>query len=97
MENYRVLIKPLITEKSNIGPQDGKYTFVVDKRATKTQIKRAVEQRFEVKVTSVNTANFIGKSKSRNWRTTGKKADWKKAFVTLKEGDVIPELYEDLG
>ena len=97
METYRILVKPLVTEKSNFGPQDGKYTFVVDKRATKEQIKRAIEERFSVKVTDVNTAGFRGKSKGRGWRSKGKRADWKKAYVTLAKGDTIPELYEDLG
>jgi len=97
METYRVLVRPLVTEKSNFGPQEGTYTFVVDKRASKLQIKRAVEDRFEVTVVSVNTANYRGKTKSRGQRSHGKKSDWKKAFVTLKQGDVIPELYEDLG
>lgn len=97
METYRILVKPLVTEKSNLGPMDGQYTFVVDKRATKSQIKRAVEERFNVNVTSVNTANFSGKARSRNWRSSGKRPDWKKAYVTLAEGETIPELYEDLG
>lgn len=97
MENYRILVRPLVTEKSNLGPQDGKYTFIVDKRASKVQIKRAVEDRFKVKVIDVNTANYRGKSKSRGWRSKGKKGDWKKAYVTLAKGETIAELYEDLG
>ncbi len=97
METYRVLIKPLVTEKSNFGPQDGKYTFVVDKRATKEQIKRAVQERFGVRVTSVNTAIFKGKTRTKGFRSKGSKPNWKKAYVTLVDGDTIPELYEDLG
>ncbi len=97
METYRVLIRPLVTEKSNLGPMDGKYTFVVDKRATKEDIKKAVEEQFKVRVIEVNTARYLGKIKSRNWRSSGKKPDWKKAYVTLAKGDTIPELYEDLG
>jgi len=97
METYRILVKPLVTEKSNFGPIDGKYTFVVDKRATKAQIKRAVEERFEVTVLEVNTANYKGKKKAHNVRVAGKRPDWKKAIVTLQSGDTIPELYEDLG
>ncbi len=97
MESYRILVRPLVTEKSTAGPQDGKYTFVVDKRASKEQIKRAVQERFNVKVVDVNTANFRGKMKSRGWRSKGRKADWKKAYVTLAKGETIPELYEDLG
>ncbi len=97
METYRVLVRPLITEKSNTGPADDIYTFVVNKRANKMQIKRAVEDRFGVTVLNVNTTNYRGKSKSRNFRSSGKRSDWKKAYVTLKKGDTIPELYEDLG
>ncbi|HDS30017.1 MAG TPA: 50S ribosomal protein L23 [Firmicutes bacterium] len=97
METYRILVRPLVTEKSNLGPQDGKYTFVVNRNATKDQIKRAVEERFKVNVVTVNTANFEGKSKSRGYRSKGKKPDWKKAIVTLAKGETIPELYEDLG
>ena len=95
METYRVLIRPLITEKTNVGPQDGKYTFAVDKRSTKDDIKKAVEERFKVTVLSVNTSNFKGKIKGRGWRSKGKRPDWKKAIVTLSKGDTIPELYED--
>jgi large subunit ribosomal protein L23 len=97
METYRVLIKPLITEKTNLGPQGGKYTFKVNKCASKEQIKSAVEDRFGVKVVSVNTAKYLGKIKSRNYRGSGKRPDWKKAIVTLAPGDTIAELYEDLG
>ncbi len=97
METYRILVRPLVTEKSNFGPMDGKYSFVVDKRATKAQIKRAVEERFEVTVIDVNTANYKGKRKTKNVRVAGRRPDWKKAIVTLQKGDTIPELYEDLG
>jgi len=97
MEIHRVLIRPLVTEKSNMGPQQGKYTFKVDRRATKEEIKRAVEQRFKVTVVAVNTANVRGKERRRGWRSRGKRPDWKKAYVTLAPGQHIAELYEDLG
>jgi large subunit ribosomal protein L23 len=97
MDISRVLVRPLVTEKSNLGPQGGKYTFVVDKRATKEDIKQAVEMRFKVNVIDVNTAIFQGKERSRGWRNKGRKPNWKKAFVTLKKGETIIELYEDLG
>jgi large subunit ribosomal protein L23 len=97
MDIFRVLVRPLVTEKSNLGPQGGKYTFVVDKRATKEDIKQAVEMRFKVNVIDVNTAIFRGKERSRGWRSKGRKPNWKKAFVTLKKGETIIELYEDLG
>lgn len=97
METYRILVKPLVTEKSNLGPKDGKYTFIVDVHASKDQIKRAIETRFKVTVNEVNTMNFKGKEKGRGGRIKGKRSDWKKAVVTLKAGDTIAELYEDLG
>jgi large subunit ribosomal protein L23 len=97
MDILRVLVRPLVTEKSNLGPQGGKYTFIVDRRASKEDIKQAVEMRFKVNVTDVNTANFRGKEKSRGMRNKGRKPNWKKAFVTLKKGETIVELYEDLG
>ena len=58
-----IIKKPFITEKSNIEVAEGKYTFVVDKNATKTEIKKAVEKLFQVKVLKVNTLNFKGKRK----------------------------------
>jgi large subunit ribosomal protein L23 len=97
MESYRVLVHPLVTEKSNFGPQRGKYTFVVAKHATKLEVKNAVEERFKVKVVDVNTARYEGKEKGRGGRSKGKRPDWKKAFVTLAPGETIVELYEDLG
>jgi large subunit ribosomal protein L23 len=98
MESYRVLIRPLVTEKSNFGPQRGQYTFVVNQRATKDDIKKAVEERFKVNVVNVRTAIFLGKEKGRGaTRVKGKKPDWKKAYVTIQSGQTIVELYEDLG
>jgi large subunit ribosomal protein L23 len=97
METYRVLVKPLVTEKSNLGPQEGKYSFRVHIYATKDDIKHAVEDQFKVKVVSVNTMRFYGKTRGRNYRATGKKPNWKKAVVTLAKGETIPELFEDLG
>jgi len=97
MDTYRILVRPLVTEKSNLGPREGKYTFIVALRATKDQIKRAVEEQFKVRVAEVNTAKFKGKIRGRGWRSKGKTPDWKKAYVTLVAGDTIPELYEDLG
>lgn len=78
-----IIIKPIITEKSNDGLQDGKYTFKVNKKATKVDIARAVEKLFEVKVINVNTITVKGKEK-RVGVHTGKTADWKKAIVTIE-------------
>lgn len=78
-----VIIAPVVTEKSNDEIQIGKYTFKVNKKATKVDIKRAVEKLFEVKVLSVNTMTVKGKEK-RVGRSVGKTSDWKKAIVTIE-------------
>lgn len=84
--DYAVLLQPVITEKSSlVGGDKGRYVFRVDPRSTKTDIRRAVEGIFNVKVDSVNTAAFIGKVK-RTARSVGRRAGFKKAYVTLKEG-----------
>ncbi len=84
-----VIIKPIVTEKSSEGLQDGKYTFKVNKKATKTEIAKAVEKLFEVKVLKVNTISVKGKEK-RVGAHTGFTPDWKKAIVTIdtNPGDV---------
>ncbi len=81
-----IIIKPIITEKSNVEMQAGKYTFEINKKATKVDVKRAVEKLFNVKVLKVNTINVSGKEK-RVGRNVGKTADWKKAIVSI---DVNP-------
>lgn len=77
-----IIIRPVITEKSNDGLQAGKYTFEVNKKATKVDIANAVEKLFEVKVLNVNTMIVKGKEK-RVGAHTGKRPDWKKAIVTI--------------
>ena len=77
-----IIIAPVVTEKSNEELQAGKYTFEVNKKATKVDIARAVEKLFEVKVLSVNTMIVKGKNK-RVGRYEGKTSDWKKAIVTI--------------
>ena len=77
-----IIIAPVITEKSNDGMQEGKYTFEVNKKATKVDIAKAVEKLFEVKVLNVNTVTVKGKTK-RVGRYEGKTSDWKKAIVTI--------------
>lgn len=77
-----IIIAPVITEKSNDGLQAGKYTFKVNKKATKIDIRNAVEKLFEVKVLDVHTMSVKGKQK-RQGKTTGKTSDWKKAIVTI--------------
>lgn len=77
-----IIIKPVVTEKSNDGLQAGKYTFKVNKKATKVDIARAVEKLFDVKVVNVNTVTVKGKEK-RVGVHVGKTSDWKKAIVTI--------------
>lgn len=72
-----IIIRPIITEESNMGIQEGKYTFKVNKKATKVDIANAVEKLFEVKVLKVNTITVKGKEK-RVGRNVGKTSDWKK-------------------
>ena len=77
-----IIIKPIITEKSNMGIEAGKYTFQVAKKATKIQIANAVQALFGVKVLNVNTMTVKGKEKRVGYHT-GKTSDWKKAIVTI--------------
>ena len=79
-----VLVKPVVSEKSYALLDENKYTFIVDPRANKTQIKQAVEAVFSVKVTGVNTINRQGKRK-RTRTGYGKRKDTKRAVVTLSE------------
>ena len=90
-----ILIKPLITEKTNDLMGENKYTFIVAKSANKIEIQKAVEEIFKVKVLDVNTINILGKVK-RMGRTSGKRSDYKKAIVKLAEGYVIKELKASL-
>lgn len=89
----KVLVKPIITEKlTSQGEKLNRYGFVVDKRANKIEIKNAVEKAYGVKVTSVNTQQYIGKVKTRNTTkgiAIGRVNRHKRAYVTLKSGDVI--------
>jgi large subunit ribosomal protein L23 len=87
-----VIIRPVVSEKSYAGLERNTYTFLVDKRSTKTEIKEAIQQIWNVQVTSVRTLNRKGKVKRRRW-TVGKRADEKRAVVTLAEGDRI-EIFE---
>ena len=82
MKPEDIIIAPVITEKSNDELQIGKYTFEVNKKATKIDIKNAVEKLFEVKVLNVNTMTVKGKEKRVGYHT-GKTSDWKKAIVTI--------------
>ena len=87
-----IVIRPVVSEKSYAGLDRNTYTFLVDKRANKTEIKEAIQQIWNVQVTSVRTLNRKGKTKRRRF-TVGKRADEKRAIVTLVEGDKI-EIFE---
>lgn len=89
-----IIIKPVVTEKSVDLMQENKYCFKVAKDANKIEIKHAIEEIFKVTVVNVNTVNVHGKMK-RMGRTQGMTASWKKAVVTLREGDSI-EVFEGL-
>jgi large subunit ribosomal protein L23 len=82
-----ILIAPVVSEKSYGLLDEGKYTFLVDPRATKSEIKLAIEKIFDVKVASVNTLNRTGKTRRTRFGT-GKRKDTKRAIVTLKSGSI---------
>lgn len=92
---HDIVIRPLITEKTMDLIQDRKYVFIVDKRANKSEIKRAVESIFDVDVEKVNTMNMRGKIK-RMGRFEGKRPDWKKAIIKLTEESKTIEFFEGL-
>jgi large subunit ribosomal protein L23 len=89
-----IIIRPLVSEKSSDLMEENKYTFVVSGKANKIEIKRALEEIFDVKVQAVNTANFKGKMKRLGRYPAGKQPSWKKAVITLAEGSKPIELFE---
>ena len=89
MDASQVIIRPVVSEKSFVLAEAGKYTFRVHDRAHKTQIRQAVEQLWDVKVVEVRTASVKSKPKRRG-QTAGRTRQWKKAMVQLREGDTIP-------
>ncbi len=93
-----VLLKPLITEKATAMNDEGKFAFIVDKKADKLEIKKAVEEMYDVTVESINTINTKGKPKTRYTKSriiSGRTQKLKKAFVKLKDGDFI-DFYSDI-
>ena len=90
-----IVIRPVVSEKSYAGLERNTYTFLVDGKASKTEIKEAIQQIWNVRVRNVNTLNRKGKVK-RTRLGTGKRPDEKRAIVTLAEGDVI-EIFEAKG
>ena len=96
MTAYDMIRKPVVTEASMAATAERKYTFVVDKRATKNEIAKAVDKLFDVKVEKVNTINYDGKKKRKGAGRPGKRPDWKKAIVTLTEDSKTIELFEEM-
>ena len=86
---YEIIISPIITEKSTRLIEEGKYSFKVDKRANKIEIKNAIEEIFKVDVVAVNTINVLPKKK-RMGRYEGYKSGYKKAIVKVADGQKIP-------
>lgn len=93
---YTVIRRPLITEKGlGVKETEGTLVFDVMPEATKTEVKKAVEALFKVKVAAVRTANVAGKERRRG-KNAGYRADWKKAYVRLKAGEKLPEYVSNL-
>ena len=88
-----IIVKPVVTEKmTQLGDKLNRYAFIVDKKANKIQIKKAVEELYDVQVDAVNTIRYGGKRKSRFTRTgvvSGKTSSYKKAIITVAEGELI--------
>ncbi|MCY4567468.1 MAG: 50S ribosomal protein L23 [Candidatus Poribacteria bacterium] len=89
---YQIILQPLITEKSTILRESNKYAFVVDRKATKPQIRQAAEELFDIQgdILKVHTMRVRGKPKGKMLRyQRGRKPHWKKAIITLREGATI--------
>ena len=97
--SYSILVRPIITEKATFDSEENnRYGFIVDKRANKVEIRKAIEELYSVQVESVNTMNYLGKSKRRFTKAgviDGRRSDFKKAVITVKAGEVI-DLYSEL-
>ena len=98
MKKRLVLIRPLYTEKiARLQESENKYAFEVAKNANKIEIRRAIEKKFDIKIISIQTMTMKGKMKqqlTRGGRFSGRRPDWKKAIVTLAEGDKL-DLFEN--
>ncbi len=93
---YDVIRRPLITEKGlGVKETENTLVFEVSEKATKTEVKQAVELLFKVKVHAVRTANFFGKERRRG-KFSGYRPDWKKAYVRLKAGEKMPDYVDSL-
>ncbi len=97
-EPYKVILKPLVTEKSTILRESNKYAFVVNSKATKSEIRQAAEEIFDLKgkITQVNTLRIHGKPKGKLFRyRIGRRPNWKKAVITIEEGATM-QLFEGI-
>ena len=98
MEERIILVRPIFTEKiARLQESENKYAFEVDRNANKIEIRKAIEKKFDVKVKNIQTMVEAGKMRqqmTRRGRFYGKRPDWKKAVVTLAEGDKL-ELFEN--
>jgi len=93
---YQIIRRPVITEKGlGVKERESTLVFEVASKATKTEVKEAVQKIFNVKVHSVRTSNFQGKERRRG-RFAGYRPDWKKAYVKLKSGEKMPEYAQNL-
>jgi large subunit ribosomal protein L23 len=93
---YTVIRRAMITEKALAAKEtESTLVFEVDVKASKTQVKQAVEALFKVKVRAVRTANMVGKERRRG-KFAGYRADWKKAYVRLKAGEKMPDYVNNL-
>jgi len=93
-DSYQIILRPIITEKSTrLKEKNREVCFEVARKANKTEIKKAVEQLFKVKVDRVRTQSITGKWR-RLGRNQGKTGDWKKAYVKLREGEKMIEYFE---
>jgi large subunit ribosomal protein L23 len=93
---YQIIRRPVITEKGlGVKENEGTLVFEVASKATKTEVKEAVQKIFKVKVDSVRTSNFQGKERRRG-KFAGYRPDWKKAYVKLKSGEKMPEYAQNL-
>jgi len=93
---YQIIRRPVITEKGlSVKEAENTLVFEVAARATKTEVKEAVQKIFKVKVNAVRTATFVGKERRRG-KFSGFRPDWKKAYVRLKSGEKMPEYAQNL-
>ena len=95
MKNFDIIIRPIITEQSMLEMEENKYTFEVAKTSNKSEIKKAIEAIFSVKVAKVNTMNMTGKVK-RQGMNVGKRPNWKKAIVTLTDDSQPIEFFDSM-